>query len=87
MTENRRVLHRAGPSAPVLVVSGLGDLWEYLLAAAIALRARPGAELAFASRQALPDVLAERAGGGFREALLLGVGLSADRGAARGGVP
>lgn len=78
MTENRRVLHGAGPSAPVLVVSGLGDLWEYLLAAAIALRARPGAELAFASRQALPEVLSERAGGGFREALLLGVGLSAD---------
>jgi len=78
MNENRRVLHGAGPSAPVLVVSGLGDLWEYLLAAAIALRARPGAELAFASRQALPEVLSERAGGGFREALLLGVGLSAD---------
>ena len=78
MTENRRVLHGAGPSAPVLVVSGLGDLWEYLFAAAIALRARPGAELAFASRQALPDVLGERAGGGFREVLLLGVGLSAE---------
>ena len=78
MTENRRVLHGAGPSAPVLVVSGLGDLWEYLFATAIALRARPGAELAFASRQALPDVLAERTGGGFREVLLLGVGLSAD---------
>ncbi len=78
MTENRRVLHGAGPSAPVLVVAGLGDLWEYLLAAAIALRARPGAELAFASRQALPEMLSVWAGGGFREALLLGVGLSAD---------
>ena len=78
MTENRRVLHGAGPSAPVLVVSGLGDLWEYLFATSIALRKRAGAEVAFASRQALPDVLAERAGGGFREALLLGVGLSAD---------
>ena len=78
MTENRRVLHGAGPSAPVLVVSGLGDLWEYLFATAIALRKRAGAAVAFASRQALPDVLAERAGGGFREALLLGVGLSAD---------
>ena len=78
MTENRRVLHGAGPSAPVLVVSGLGDLWEYLFATAIALRKWPGAEVAFASRQALPDVLGERAGGGFREALLLGVGLSAD---------
>ena len=78
MTENRRVLHGTGPSAPVLVVSGLGDLWEYLFATAIALRKRAGAEVAFASRQALPDVLAERAGGGFREVLLLGVGLSAD---------
>ena len=78
MTENRRVLHGAGPSAPVLVVSGLGDLWEYLFATAIALRKRAGAEVAFASRQALPDVLAERAGGGFREVLLLGVGLSAE---------
>ena len=78
MTENRRVLHGAAPSAPVLVVSGLGDLWEYLFATAIALRARQGAEVAFASRQALPEVLAERAGGGYREALLLGVGLSAD---------
>ena len=78
MTENRRVLHGTGPSAPVLVVSGLGDLWEYLFATAIALRKRAGAEVAFASRQALPDVLAERAGGGFREVLLLGVGLSAE---------
>ena len=78
MTENRRVLHGAGPSAPVLVVSGLGDLWEYLFATAIALRKRAGAAVAFASRQALPDVLAERAGGGFREVMLLGVGLSAD---------
>jgi len=78
MNENRRVLHGAGPSAPVLVVSGLGDLWEYLFATAIALRKRAGAEVAFASRQALPDVLAERAGGGFREVLLLGVGLSAE---------
>ena len=78
MNENRRVLHGAGPSAPVLVVSGLGDLWEYLFATAIALRKRAGAEVAFASRQALPDVLAERAGGGFREVLLLGVGLLAE---------
>lgn len=78
MTENRRVLHGAGPSAPVLVVSGLGDLWEYLFATAIALRRRAGAAVAFASRQALPDVLGERAGGGFREVLLLGVGLSAE---------
>ena len=78
MTENRRVLHGAGPSAPVLVVSGLGDLWEYLFATAIALRRRAGADVAFASRQALPDVLAERADGGFREVLLLGVGLSAE---------
>ena len=61
-----------------LVVSGLGDLWEYLFATAIALRKRAGADVAFASRQALPDVLAERAGGGFREVLLLGVGLSAE---------
>ncbi|MBR3085961.1 MAG: hypothetical protein IKH04_06105, partial [Kiritimatiellae bacterium] len=75
MNENRRVLHGAGPSAPVLVVSGLGDLWEYLFATAVALRKRAGAEVAFASRQALPEVLAERAGGGFREVLLLGVGL------------
>ena len=78
MNENRRVLHGAAPSAPVLVVSGLGDLWQYLFATAIALRKRTGAAVAFASRQALPDVLAERAGGGFREVLLLGVGLSAD---------
>ena len=78
MNENRRVLHGAGPSAPVLVVSGLGDLWEYLFATAIALRKRAGAAVAFASRQALPDVLAERAGGGFREVLLLGVGLMAE---------
>ena len=63
MTENRRVLHGAAPSAPVLVVAGLGDLWQYLFATAIALRKRAGAAVAFASRQALPDVLAERAGG------------------------
>ena len=61
-----------------LVVSGLGDLWEYLFATAIALRKRAGAAVAFASRQALPEVLAERAGGSFREVLLLGVGLSAE---------
>ena len=61
-----------------LVVSGLGDLWEYLFATAIALRKRAGAAVAFASRQALPDVLAERSGGGFRGVLLLGVGLSAE---------
>ena len=61
-----------------LIVSGLGALEEYLYATAIALRSRPGAEVAFASRQALPDVLAARAGDGFREVLLLGMGLSAD---------
>ena len=61
-----------------LVVSGLGDLWEYLFATAVALRKRPGAEVAFASRQALPDVLSKRAEGGFGEVLLLGVGLSAE---------
>ena len=62
-----------------LIVSGLGALEEYLYATAIALRGHPGAEVAFASRQALPDVLAERAGGGFREVLLLGMGLSTDQ--------
>ncbi|MBR1837750.1 MAG: sigma-54-dependent Fis family transcriptional regulator [Kiritimatiellae bacterium] len=81
MNENRRVLHREAPSARTLIVSGLGALEEYLYAAAIALRARPGAELAFASRQALPDVLASRTQTGeaaFAEVLILGVGLSAD---------
>ena len=71
------VLHGLA-SGPVLIVSGLGALEEYLYATAIALRSRPGAEVAFASRQALPDVLAARAGDGFREVLLLGMGLSAN---------
>ena len=81
MSANRRVLHGAGPSAPVLIVSGLGALEEYLFAAAIALRRRPGAEIAFASRSALPGVLSGRmvpARAKLGEALLLGMGLGAD---------
>jgi DNA-binding NtrC family response regulator len=64
-----------------LIVSGLGVLEEYLFAAAIALRTRPGAEIAFASRSALPGVLADRTGPArakLGEALLLGMGLGAD---------
>ena len=64
--------------AKTLIVSGLGALDEYLAAAAIALRAYPDAEVAFASRQALPAVLSERAANGFGLVLLLGVGLTAD---------
>ena len=62
----------------ILVVSGLGHLEDYLLAAAAALRRYPQAELAFASRQMLPDVLENWTDGQrFRRVLLLGVGLTA----------
>ena len=71
-------MHGAIPSVPVLIVSGLGALEEYLFAAAIALRANPGAEVAFASKAALPDVLEEHGNGGYGRVLLLGVGLSGD---------
>ena len=47
----------------ILVVSGIGALEEYLVAAAAVLRRHPGAELAFASRQMLPDVLEGRMDG------------------------
>ena len=60
----------------VLIVSGLGNLDEYLFAAAIALRGHSGATLAFSSMQALPEVLGERVKGGFSKALLLGIGLT-----------
>lgn len=63
----------------ILVVSGLGALEEYLVAAAAVLRRHPGAELAFASRQMLPDVLEGRMEGReWRRVLLLGVGLSVE---------
>ena len=62
-----------------LVVAGFGVLEDYLIAAAAALRRHPGADLAFASRQMLPDVLEGWTGGQkFRRVLLLGIGLTAD---------
>ena len=66
----------AARTVPTLVVSGLGALGEYLYATAIALRARPGATVAFASRQALPDVLENHARKGFAEVFILGIGLA-----------
>ena len=77
-TGKQRVLHGAAPSAPVLIVSGLGHFDDRCAAAAAALRRYPGAELAFASKAALPDVLANAINGGFAEIHLLGVSLGGD---------
>ena len=71
-------LQGAAPSAPVLIVSGLGYLDDRCAAAAAALRRYPGAEIAFASKAALPGVLANAAHSGFAEIHLLGVSLAGD---------
>ena len=62
----------------VLVVAALGAVAERCAEAAVALGKHPGAELAFASKAALADVLEDRAGAGSGVGLvlLLGVGLS-----------
>lgn len=62
----------------VLVVAALGTVAERCAEAAVALKKHPGAELAFASKAALADVLADRTGpgSGVAEVHLLGVGLS-----------
>ena len=62
-------------SKKVLLVSGLGILAEHLVAAAIALRRHPQAQIAFASMGVLPDVLDPFAKAGFAEVHLLGIGL------------
>ena len=59
----------------ILLVSGLGILAEHLVAAAIALRRHPQAQIAFASMGVLPDVLDPFAKAGFAEVHLLGIGL------------
>ena len=62
----------------VLVVAALGTVAERCAEAAVALRKFPGAELVFASKAALPDVLEGWAGpgSGVASVQLLGVGLS-----------
>lgn len=65
-------------TTPVLIVAGLGALPEICSAAAIALRAFPRADLAFASKAALPAVLESRAPAADGVVHLLGVGLTAD---------
>lgn len=62
----------------VLVVAALGAVAERCAEAAVALGKHPGAELAFASKAALADVLEDRAwaGSGVVLVRLLGVGLS-----------
>ena len=62
----------------ILLLSGLGTLDDHLVAAAVALRRWPGAELQFVSMGVLPEELLKRAGGGFGEIHLLGIGLEAD---------
>ena len=66
------------PAPPVLIVASLGALTETLPAAALALRAYPRADLAFASKAALPDVLEARAPAAPGTVHLLGVGLTGD---------
>ena len=64
--------------APVLLVAGLGALPEICAAAALALRHFPHADVAFASKAALPDVLEARAPSSPGGVHLLGVGLTGD---------
>ena len=69
---------KAAPSAhphPILLVAGLGHLDDNCSAAAVALKRFPAAELAFASKAALPDILDARAPD-RGEVNLLGVGLT-----------
>jgi hypothetical protein len=61
---------------PILIVAGLGNLPEICSAAAIALRRFPHADVAFASKAALPDVLEARAPASGGAVHLLGVGLT-----------
>ena len=77
-TGKQRALHGAAPSDRVLIVSGLGYLEDRCAAAAVALRRFADAELAFASKVALPGVLANAVEGGFSEIHLLGVSLGGD---------
>ena len=63
---------------PTLIVAGLGHLPEICSAAALALRRFPHADVAFASKAALPDVLEARAPAAPGAVHLLGVGLTGD---------
>lgn len=64
--------------APTLIVAGLGALPEICAAAALTLRRFPRAEITFASKAALPDVLESRAPAAGGAVHLLGIGLTAD---------
>ena len=67
-----------GKPRKILLLSGLGTLADHLVAAAIALRRFPGAELGFASMGLLPEKLREEAVAQYDEIHLLGIGLEAN---------
>ena len=69
----------AAEAVPILLIAGLGHLDSNCTAAAVALKRFPAAELAFASKAALPDILEARAPE-RGEVKLLGVSLTGNPG-------